>query len=139
MPSKQLNELCPNNFSRLFGFELLTKLNFNIMRTIHYKTLKGFMRANGIRQFTLEDFISGQCFSSQHGWMKFNLSEEAANEYLRGITGVIWAKVTDERICRVRHAKSMGILRRLWFNGKRYEYCAGQDYKGEIRFIQNHI
>ena len=109
------------------------------MRTIHYKTLKGFMRANGIRQFTLEDFISGKCFSTQHGWMKFQLSESAANEYIRGITGVIWAKVTDERMYRVRHAKSMGILRRLWFNGKRYEYCAGQDYTGEIRFIQNHI
>ena len=109
------------------------------MRTIHYKTLKGFMRANGIRQFTLRDFISGQCFSSRHGWMKFHLSESAANEYVRGITGVVWAKVTDERMYRVRHAKSMGILRRLWFDGKRYEYCAGQDYRGEIRFIQNHI
>ena len=109
------------------------------MRTIHYKTLKGFMRANGIRQFTLEDFISGRCFSKKHGWMNFQLSESATNEYIRGITGVIWAKVTDERICRVRNAKSMGILRRLWFDGKRYEYCAGQDYTGEIRFIQKHI
>ena len=109
------------------------------MRTIHYKTLKGFMRANDIRQFTLADFISGQCFNPRHGWVKFQLSESAANEYVRGITGVIWAKVTDARICRVRHAKSMGILRRLWFDGKRYEYCAGQDYTGEIRFIQNHI
>ena len=127
-----MNDICR-------GELCLTKLNFNNMRTIHYKTLKGFMRANGIRQFTLEDFISGKCFSTKHGWMKFHLSESAANEYLRGITGVIWAKVTDERICRVRHAKSMGILRRLWFNGKHYEYCAGQDYTGEIRFIQNHI
>ena len=109
------------------------------MRTIHYKTLKGFMRANDIRHFTLEDFISGQCFNPRHGWVKFQLSESAANEYIRGITGVIWAKVTDERIYRVRHAKSMGILRRLWFDGKRYEYCAGQDYRGEIRFIQNRI
>lgn len=109
------------------------------MRTIHYKTLKGFMRANDIRQFTLEDFRSGHCFNPRHGWIKFKLSEEAENEYIRGITGVIWAKVTDERMYRVRHAKSMGILRRLWFNGKRYEYCAGQDYRGEIRFIQNHI
>lgn len=109
------------------------------MRTIHYKTLKGFMRANGIRQFTLEDFRSQQCFSSQHGWIKFKLSEEAENEYVRGITGVIWSKVNDERMHRVRHAKSMGILRRLWFDGKRYEYCAGQDYTGEIRYIQNHI
>ena len=118
---------------------IFNQLNFNNMRTIHYKTLKGFMRANGIRQFTLEDFISGRCFSKRHGWMNFQLSEEAENEYVRGITGVIWAKVTDERMYRVRHAKSMGILRRLWFNGKQYEYCAGQDYTGEIRFIQKHI
>ena len=109
------------------------------MRTIQYKTLRGFMRANCIRQFTLEDFISRQCFNPRHGWIKFKLSKEAENEYIRGITGVIWAKVTDERMYRVRNAKSMGILRRLWFNGKRYEYCAGQDYPAEIRFIQKHI
>ena len=131
------------NYARitLVGYSgaIFNQLNFNNMRTIHYKTLKGFMRANDIRQFTLEDFISGKCFSKRHGWMKFHLSESAANEYLRGITGVIWAKVTDERMYRVRHAKSMGILRRLWFDGKRYEYCAGQDYTGEIRYIQNHI
>ena len=131
------------NYTRItlvgYSGSSINQLIFNNMRTIHYKTLKGFMRANGIRQFTLEDFISGQCFNPRHGWIKFQLSESAANEYIRGITGVIWAKVTDERMYRVRHAKSMGILRRLWFNGKRYEYCAGQDYRGEIRFIQNRI
>ena len=105
----------------------INQLIFNNMRTIHYKTLKGFMRANGIRQFTLEDFISGQCFSSQHGWIKFKLSEEAENEYVRGITGVIWAKVMDERMYRDRNAKSMAILRRLWFKGKRYEYKARKE------------
>lgn len=62
------------------------------MRTIHYKTLKGFMRANGIRQFTLEDFRSGRIYSSRKGLIKFKLSEEAENEYVRGITGVIWSK-----------------------------------------------
>ena len=109
------------------------------MRTIHYKTLKGFMRANGIRHFTLEAFRSGQIYSSRKGWIKCTRSEESMNEYVRGITGIIWSKVNDERMNRVRHAKSMGILRRLWFDGKRYEYCAGQDYTGEIRYIQNHI
>lgn len=109
------------------------------MRTIHYKTLKGFMRANDIRQFTLEDFRSGRIYRSGKGWIKFTLSEEATNEYVRGITGVIWSKVNDERMYRVRHANSMGILRRLWFDGKRFEYCAGQDYTGEIRFIQRNI
>lgn len=109
------------------------------MRTIHYKTLKGFMRANGIRQFTLEDFRSGRIYRSRKGWIKFTLSEEATNEYVRGITGVIWSKVNDERMYRVRHAKSMGILRMLWFDGKRFVYGAGQDYTGEIRYIQNHI
>ena len=97
------------------------------------------MRANNIGQFTLKDFRSGRIYASGRGWIKFERSESAQNEYVRGIAGVIWAKVTDERMNRVRHAKSMGILRRLWFDGKRYEYCAGQDYTGEIRYIQNHI
>lgn len=109
------------------------------MRTYHYKTLKGLMRANDIRQFTLADFRRGQLYSTRHGWFNFKLSEQAEDEFVQGITGVIWSKVTDERIYKVRHAREMGILRRLWFDGKRYEYCAGQDYTGEIRFIQRNI
>lgn len=97
------------------------------------------MRSNDIRQFHLEDFRRGQIHSSRKGWINFKLSEEAENEYVRGITGVIWSKVNDERMYRVRHAKSMGILRRMWYDGKQFVYCAGQSYTGEIRFIQNHI
>lgn len=97
------------------------------------------MRANGIRQFTLRDFRSGRLYSTRHGWINFKLSEQAKGEFVQGIAGVIWSKVTDERIRKVRHAREMGILRRLWFDGERYEYCAGQDYTSEIRFIQRNI
>lgn len=109
------------------------------MRTYHYKTLKGLMRANNIRQFTLADFRRHIVWKPGVGSIRFTLPEEVMDEFARGIAGVIWSKVTEDRVYRVMYAKDMGILRRLWFDGKRYEYCAGQDYTGEIRFIQRNI
>lgn len=97
------------------------------------------MRANNLRQFTLEDFRRGIIWKPGVGTIKFELSEQAEDEFVRGITGVLWSKVDEDRMYRVRHARSMGILRRLWYDGKRFEYCAGQDYPGEIRFIQRNI
>lgn len=117
----------------------INQSNYTIMRTFHYKTLNGFMRANGIRQFTLEDFRSGRIYSNRRGWINFKLGEQAENDFVRGVTAVLWQNVDDERMYRVRYARSMGILRRLWYNGKRFEYCAGQDYPSEIRFIRRNI
>ena len=110
------------------------------MKTFKYKTLKGFMRANDIRQFSLLDYLHGTVFSNSHGWIKFSLSRDAQTEFLEGIAGVVWSKPTEERVNRLRYAPEMGILRRLWLNeAGRYTYCAGQDYPSEIRYIQRHL
>jgi hypothetical protein len=106
------------------------------MKTRHYKTLKGLMRATGIRYLTLRQFRDGRIIHKSLGFIRFTLDDSAKLEFIEGITGVIWSKVTDERLSQVANAGSYGIFDRLWYNGKRYEYCAGQDYTGEIRTIQ---
>lgn len=73
------------------------------------------------------------------GFVNFSLDWNEVGKFYRGIAGVVWSKVTEDRIAMVSSAKYMYILDRLWYNGKRYEYCAGQDYVGEIRHIQNEL
>ena len=77
-------------------------------------------------------------FPSEQKICRFSLSDEAQAEFYTGCAGVIWKKPKDWQVSRLQ-CYNAGIMGRLWFNGKRYEYCAGQDYPGEIRFIQNQI
>lgn len=109
------------------------------MRTIKYKTLKGLLRQTSYGRITLNDVRQGRFYHRTKGWVNFKLSIPAQEEFYKGIAGVVWSKATPIRIAYVNNAKYMGILDRLWYNGKRYEYCAGQDYVGEIRFIQNQL
>ena len=107
------------------------------MKTRHYKTLKGLMRATGTRQLTLNSVRNGKIYHKSLGFIRFTLDDSAKLEFIEGIAGVIWSKVTDDRLSQVANAGSYGIFNKLWYNGKRYEYCAGQDYPGEIRTIQH--
>ena len=109
------------------------------MRTYHYKTLRGLLRANGLRYLTLSDYLSKRIYSEKHGWMQFELSDDADLQFVSGIAGVLWVRPNDEQLRRVAYAHPMGILRRLWYNGRRFEYCAGQDYDAEIRYIRRTI
>lgn len=108
------------------------------MRTRHYKTLDGLMRACGIREINLNQMRKGKIYHKTLGWINFTLPEGVKEDFYRGIAGVVWSRVTDERIDFVKYADDKGILNRLFYNRqlKRYEYSAGQDYLGEIRFIQ---
>lgn len=109
------------------------------MKTRHYKTLEGLMRACGIREINLNQMREGRICHKTLGWINFTLDEGVKENFYRGIAGVLWSRVTDERIDFVRYADYKYILNRLVYNGeyKRYEYGAGQDYPSEIRFIQN--
>lgn len=109
------------------------------MKTKRYKTLKGLMKALGTRQLTVLDVNRGQgWFPTEEKTCKFDLPESVLAEFYLGCAMVVWRKPKDWQVRRLRYCND-GIMRRLWFNGKRYEYCAGQDYPGEIRFIQNKI
>lgn len=108
------------------------------MITKHYKTLEGLMRACGIREINLNQMREGKIYHKTLGWINFTLPDGVKEDFYRGIAGVVWSRVTDERIDFVKYAGSKYIFNRLTYDGKykRFGYCAGQDYPGEIRFIQ---
>lgn len=110
------------------------------MKTFKYKTLKGLLRANHFSQFTFQEFISGRFCHKTHGLCRYVLSDEARDEAARKFAGVLYSRPDEEKVSLVRRygGREYGILRRLFINRDgRAEYCAGQDYPGEIRTIQH--
>lgn len=110
-------------------------------KTLTYKTIKGLVKALDKDVLTLADMLSERAYHPKHGWINFKLAESARAEFFKGITSVIWAKPTPERVERVASAIPCGLYGRLWYDVRydKYEYCAGQDYTGEIRYIQRTI
>lgn len=106
------------------------------MRTIHYQTLKGLLRQTSCGRINLNEMRSGRFYHKTKGFVNFELKESEKRRFYCGIAGVLWSKPTNVHVAYVERAKYMYILDRLWYNGKRYEYCAGRDYVGEIRHIQ---
>lgn len=113
------------------------------MTTKHYKTLNGLLKAIGTNYIDVHTFSRGYAyFRSTYQSHKFVLSDEANDEYWSGIAHVIWRKPSDAQISnleRVARRNYMGLFERLWYDGRRFVYCAGQDYPSEIRCIQNFI
>lgn len=109
------------------------------MRTVKYKTLEGMVKQTLYGRITLNDMRCGRFYHRSKGWVNFKLHNFAQTEFYRGIAGVVWSKVTPIRVAYASQARYMGILDRLWYDGKRYVYCAGQDYVSEIRYIQNQL
>lgn len=113
------------------------------MITVKYKTLRGFVSQLANNQYDLYDYINRRAYLKRRGWCNIELSEEAENQLLSGFASAIWQKVNTERVNRVRNANNMGILRRVIMTRRgrniSFEYCAGQDYPSEIRYIQRNI
>lgn len=109
------------------------------MRTMKYQTLRGMLRQTSYGRITLNDMNCGRFYHRTKGWVNFELRDSEKDRFYLGVAGVLWCKPNNVHIARVRRAKYMGILDRVWYDGKRYEYCAGQDYVGEIRFIQSQL
>lgn len=107
----------------------------------HYKTLEGLMRACGIKEINLNQMRESRIYHPKFGWIDFTLDDDVRDNFYRGIAEVVWSRVTDERLELVKYADYKYILNRLTYNRvyKRFGYCAGQDYPGEIRFIQNFL
>lgn len=109
------------------------------MKTKKYKTLKGLMKALNNHVLTLRDINRGEAwFPNERKTCRFELPEEVKRAFYEGIAKVIWARPKDWQISRLAYA-TFGLTDRLWWNGNRFEYCAGQDYPSEIRFIQHQI
>lgn len=54
--------------------------------------------------------------------------------------GIVWDRGATGKAWKLEDVENVGIFRRLWIEKRDNEYitsyCAGQDYTGEIRFIQ---
>ena len=109
------------------------------MKTKKYKTLKGLMKATNHRTWSARDMARGEAwFPSENKTCAFELPSEVVDAFWEGLAKVVWKHPTARQIRMIRYYQA-GIMDRLWWNGRYYEYCAGQDYPGEIRFIQNKI
>ena len=112
------------------------------MRTFKYKTLRGFLRNMDSRYFTFGEFVSGRFLHKTKGFHRFELSDEARDEAARIFASVIYSRPSAENVEAVRdyRGNEYGIFRRLWIRKDlRPDYCAGQDYDGEIRCIRRLI
>lgn len=106
--------------------------------TRHYKTLRGLINALDINQLDLRTFNRGAAYSPKfRKYLKFSVSDKVAAEYYNGIASVLYKRPKAWQVERLKYYTD-GIASRLWYDSssKTYEYCAGQDYPAEIRFIQ---
>ncbi len=75
------------------------------------------------------------CFKLPDG-LYFEISEDAEDEFWKGAASIIWANPTEANILNLRRSSGWWMRRIIW-NGSRYEYIAGQDYPNEIRAIKS--
>lgn len=97
------------------------------------------MKALNRQVWTVLDMNRGTAwFPNEEKTCKFELPDEVMDEFYRGCCQVIYRHPKEWQIRQISYVNA-GIFRRLWWNGRRYEYCAGQDYPSEIRCIQGLI
>jgi len=108
------------------------------MKTRHYKTLRGLLRAMESQQINLNQMRQKRIYHKSLGWINIIIEESVEREFYEGICGVVWSQVNEERIFYVSTAPYYGIFDRLCYDIRynKYEYIAGQDYRSEIRCIQ---
>lgn len=113
------------------------------MVTKKYKTIKGLMRGNSLKEFTLSQFLDMAVFNKSKGQtIKISLDEKAESEacalFASGfLSGKDSIKKYAELIRRYS-GNNYGIFRRVSIlNGKKLRgyYCAGQDYISETRYV----
>lgn len=119
------------------------------MRTRKYKTLAGLFKGLELRRLTFNDYKKKYVWvSSLSKHVKFELSPEL-DERVRMLmaSGICSTKAAIRKYAELmRFSKyGAGILDRLWIE-KSYSrkefyatYCAGQDYVGEVRYIQSYL
>lgn len=99
------------------------------------------MRALDERVFTASDMSRGQAyFPKLQKTCKFQLPDSVEEWFWNGLAEVVWRKPTPTQVYKLRFYNG-ALTSRLWYNleSRRFEYCAGQDYPSEIRFIQSKV
>lgn len=93
------------------------------------------------------DTVSAEIISEKRACFKdgasyeccnFEIPEASEQHFWKEIAKVIWSKPTESNINDLKSSKGWW-LRRLTWNGERFEYVAGQDYPYEIRQIRKFV
>lgn len=93
------------------------------------------------------DTVSAEIISEKRACFKdgasydindYEIPEASEQHFWKEIAKVIWTKPTEANINALKSSKGWW-LRRLTWNGERFEYVAGQDYPYEIRQIRKFV
>lgn len=108
------------------------------MKTRHYKTLRGLLRMSAYNRITLYNILTDRANIKGSGWTKISLKESLKSEIYALFASAIYTNAQRAEVCakRLQYIRPCGILERLYIDKSGAHYCAGQDYIGEIRFIQ---
>ena len=113
------------------------------MKTITrtYKTVKNFMRYNGLTQFSMEQYKKGYIYN-RGMVIRFRFTEEEDTRVRR-----LFAKaISSDRnyilyAGLISVAENYGIFSRVIISNDRGSirstYCAGQNYTGEVMYIRD--
>lgn len=107
------------------------------MKTYKYNTLRGLLRQTD--DLNLYGVLSDRLNLRGRGFCRVRLSDSLRAELFAKWAGVIYSR-PNENAANIGRLEPCGILRRLTIDRTgRASYCAGQDYPGEIRYIQGLI
>ena len=91
------------------------------------------------QQLSLSNYICRRALEKTEGWVDFN--ETLTDEDIEQIVGVLGGHLkTRDSIRRtlknVSQIKDCGIYKRMIKEENGWQYCAGQDYPGELAFLR---
>lgn len=120
----------------------------HIPMQIKFKKMENETRKFSTLQELLEalyyDTVSAEIISEKRACFKdgasysygnYEIPEVSEQHFWKEMAKVIWNKPTEANLKALKESKGWW-LRRLTWNGERFEYVAGQDYPYEIRKIR---
>lgn len=105
----------------------------------HYKTLKGLMSQIDNIYLSATEIAIKRVRLKDRWYHAFSISPEAEDEFWSGIAKVVWKNPSEANIDSLRHRGKGWYMDRLIYNGDYYRYIGGQDYEGEIKYIQRQL
>ena len=124
-------------------------------KEIHvFDYLSALIKETQYNRVTVSEFISGQIYTKQWGWIDFRLDDDHATEkggcaldiFVNLIADICWSSESTNKkkaksCLKSKRVKDCGILNRLWVTMSKdgtykADYCAGQDYDSEMRTIR---
>ena len=99
-----------------------------------YKTIRNACKKQLHGNITFGDLVSKRFYHKTKGWVDLTVFDLD----MIGLLDVIGGRGDYRRLVMdyLHYGKSYGILERLIFNGKRWQYIAGQDYVAEMNTIR---